>query len=261
MGLYATRAFVSLLAITAPLPCAEWARSFTTSGVPQLNIRTNDASIAVRASGTAAVEARVTANGWRIGPQEVTITDRQTGDLIELEIRIPTRLRILHNASVHVEVAVPRKTNLQVKTGDGSITVDGVDGDLALHSGDGRIEALDLAGRLTAETGDGRIRVRGRFDSLQLHTGDGSMEAEVLPGSAMSSQWRLSTGDGAVRLRVPGDFAAILEATTGDGHIHNDLPVTVSGRLSSNRIRGVLNGGSQLLTVKTGDGSIRLERI
>jgi len=36
------------------------------------------------------------------------------------------------------------------------------------------------------------------------------------------------------------------------------MPVTVCGRLGSKNIQGKLNGGGNLLTVHTGDGSIHL---
>jgi len=47
---------------------------------------------------------------------------------------------------------------------------------------------------------------------------------------------------------------------TGDGHISLDMPVTVEGRLGGNNIHGKLNGGGNLLTIPTGDGSIKLQK-
>ena len=37
-----------------------------------------------------------------------------------------------------------------------------------------------------------------------------------------------------------------------------DMPVTVSGKYESNSIHGKLNGGGSLLSIKTGDGSVRV---
>jgi hypothetical protein len=50
----------------------------------------------------------------------------------------------------------------------------------------------------------------------------------------------------------------MLEAHTGDGHIDLDVPLAVSGRLHGNDIRGALNNGTALLSMRTGDGSIRI---
>ncbi|PYX83857.1 MAG: hypothetical protein DMG70_08745 [Acidobacteria bacterium] len=84
------------------------------------------------------------------------------------------------------------------------------------------------------------------------------MEATVLPGSLVSQSWILHTGDGSVTLHLPDTLAADVELHRGDGHITLDMPVTVCGRLGSKNIQGKLNGGGNLLTVHTGDGSIHL---
>jgi hypothetical protein len=76
----------------------------------------------------------------------------------------------------------------------------------------------------------------------------------------MASGWNVRAGDGSVELNLPDNFAADVDLHTGDGHISLDLPVTVEGRLSRSSIHGKLNGGGNLLTIHTGDGSIRLQK-
>jgi hypothetical protein len=63
-----------------------------------------------------------------------------------------------------------------------------------------------------------------------------------------------------VTVQLPDAFAADVELHTGDGHISLDMPVSVEGQLGHNNIHGKLNGGGNLLTIHTGDGSIRLEK-
>jgi hypothetical protein len=69
------------------------------------------------------------------------------------------------------------------------------------------------------------------------------------------------TGDGGVTLRLPDGFAANLDAHTGDGHITVDLPMTTDGGIHEDSVSGKLNGGGQVLTVRTGDGSVHLTRL
>jgi DUF4097 and DUF4098 domain-containing protein YvlB len=102
-------------------------------------------------------------------------------------------------------------------------------GEIHFSSGDGSIEADSIDGVFEAKTGDGHIRVSGRWDRLDLQTQDGSVEADARAGSKMSGSWRVSTGDGHVTLRLPENFAADLDAHTGDGKITVDFPVTMSG--------------------------------
>jgi len=256
-----TRMLLLVLAAASLATAAEWTKKFTVTGQPELRVDSNDASVEVRAGGAGAVEIRVITEGWRIGSDEVRVTDRQVANRVELEVRIPSGHWGPGHRSARVEVTAPRQTAAEIHTGDGRILVEGLKCDARLVTGDGSITAEALDGSLDARTGDGRIAVRGRFDLLNLRTDDGSIEAEVQPGSKLASGWRIQTGDGSVRLRLPTDLAADLDVSTGDGQISFELPVTVSGSRSESSLRGKLNGGGPPLTVRTGDGSIRLDRL
>jgi DUF4097 and DUF4098 domain-containing protein YvlB len=136
-----------------------------------------------------------------------------------------------------------------------------VRGEMRLSTGDGNIDASGLDGRFVASTGDGHLKIDGRFDLLDLRTGDGNVDARAAAGSKMAGSWTVRTGDGNVVLRLPEGFQADLDAHTGDGHISMDFPVTVTGSVGRSSLRGKMNGGGSTLTVRTGDGSIRLERL
>ena len=260
----------------------QWEKKFDVTGKPDVRVETNDAHVKVSTWDRKEVEARVLVRGWSIGPDgnQVRVTPRVTGDRIELEVKVP-RVRWnlgYENRSVNIELTLPReanlaantgdghvtvcdlKGNLDVRTGDGHITLSDIRGEMKLYTGDGHIEGDHLDGKLDVQTGDGRIRVNGRFDALELRTGDGSIEAEAAKGSKIETRWALSTGDGHIRLRVPSDINADLDAHTNDGRISLDIPVTVSDGLSTDTVRGKLNAGGPLLRLRTGDGSIRLEK-
>lgn len=239
----------------------EWSKKFALTGRPELRVETSDGNVSVRAGGNKEILAQVTTMGWRISADEVRVIDRQSGDRVEIEVKIPHTRWSAGRRSVRIEVTVPRETNLDIRTGDGEISLDGVKGETRLSTGDGNVEARALDGALEATTGDGNLRVDGRFDRLSLKTGDGNIHAEVGSGSKMVSDWSARTGDGDLVLRLPEGFAADLNAHTGDGNIDLDFPVTVSGAVRHSEIRGKINGGGPTLTVHTGDGSIRIEKL
>jgi DUF4097 and DUF4098 domain-containing protein YvlB len=251
------------LLLTATASADDWSKKYSIAGHADLRVDANDGSVQIRTWDRKEIEAKVTTLGWRIGPSEVRIVERQVGDRVELEVRIPHRPMVVlfNRRQIRVEIQVPRELRSEIHTGDGAITIDGVHGETHLSTGDGHIDADGLDGSLDANTGDGKIRVRGRFDLLNLHTGDGSIEAEVASGSRMNSSWTIRTGDGHVTVRLPQSFSADLDVHTGDGHIQSDLPVTISGVHRDHDVRGKLNAGGPLFTVRTNDGSIRLERI
>ena len=103
------------------------------------------------------------------------------------------------------------------------------------------------------------------WDDLRLLlavANDGSVEAEVRAGSKITSPWYVTTGDGGVRLRLPSNFSADLDAHTGDGRIRVEFPITMpAGTMSQSNVRGQLNGGGQPLRVRTGDGSITISKL
>ena len=287
--------------VLAVLPTAapdEWTKSFKLERTAKLRVDTSDANIRVSACDCSTVEARVTTQGWTIGGDGINISDRQTGDQIDIEVRFPRQVFQMNwrNRRVDIEIRVPRDADLDLHTGDGNVDVSGVKGtlllrsgdgnihlselegtlkadtgdgnidmrnvrgDLTLHTGDGNIDVMGIDGSLRAETGDGRVRVSGRFDVLDLKTGDGGIDARASEGSRLETNWRLNTGDGNLTLRLPGTIAANVELETNDGSIDFDMPVTVMGRQGKREVHGQINGGGKLLSLKTGDGSIRLEK-
>lgn len=234
----------------------EWNKHWSVGPNPELRINAGDAAVTVEASETNAIDATLSTRGWSIGSSGVRVTEHQSGNSVEIDIKVPSMHFNFENRSIRLHVRVPRDLRANIHTGDGSIQLQGLHGPLRADTGDGSIQGDDLDGTLDANTGDGSVHISGRFDSVQLHTQDGSVELEARRGSRLQSDWRVQTGDGSVRLKLPGNLSADLELQTGDGHIGIDLPFTVNGTQSEHEVRGKLNGGGPSLTVRTGDGSI-----
>jgi hypothetical protein len=251
---------LALVALVAtPARSDEWTRQYTLKARPDVHVKTDDGSVRVETGAAGQVDARVTTKGWRIAPGEVTIMESQAGDRVELEVRLPKGASLDGGRrSIEVLLRIPKESDLEVGTGDGSIAADGIEGEIRLHTGDGSIRAAGLSGRLKADTGDGSLTVAGRFDVLDLRTGDGSINATAEAGSRVEAAWSLHSGDGSVTLRLPEGLGAELDAQTGDGSISLDNPATVKGAIREHAVRGTLGPGGPPLKIYTGDGSIRL---
>lgn len=254
--------FAVLLALSAIASAEEWTKTYKLTGKPDLRIETSDADIRVETGNQNQIEARVVANGYKIGDGGIQIVEHQSGNSVDMEVKFPRHIFsvTIGNHSHHVEVIVrmPEQGNVNLHTGDGSIRLHGLKGEMDLKSGDGSEEIDDVDGHLRAHTSDGHIRARGRFDELELNTGDGRVDATVLQGSTLAEGWNVKTGDGSVHLQIPADLSADVDLHTGDGHITVDVPITVSGQVAGNHLRGKLNQGGNLFTVQTGDGSIEV---
>jgi Putative adhesin len=254
---------VLCLAITAWAHAENWSKSYTIAGKPNLRVATSDANIHVDTWNQNTIEAKVTTEHYKIGEGGIKIIEHQNGDTVELEVRFPHDVHFsfnVHSNRVDIDIHMPKEGRINLHTGDGNIRLANFKGEMELQTGDGSQDVDSVDGALRAHAGDGHIHAAGRFDGLEITTGDGGIEARVLPGSTTSSGWDLHAGDGNVTLQLPEKFAADIDLRTGDGNIKTDLPMYVQGGIDKKNIHGKLNGGGNLLTIHTSDGSIRLEK-
>jgi DUF4097 and DUF4098 domain-containing protein YvlB len=256
--------FVIAVSVIATLPASadEWSKTYNISGKPDLRIETSDANIRVTTWDQNTIEAKVITERYKIGEGGIRVEEHQSGDSVEIEVRYPHENFVINwgNHRVDIIIQMPREGKVNLSTGDGKIEVAGLKGEMDLHSGDGSENLDGVDGKLRASTGDGHIRANGRFDELDLKSGDGHVEVRATAGSSLASGWRLETGDGNVSLEVPGDLPADVDLHTSDGHIDLDLPVTTESQIRESDVHGKLNGGGNLLTIRTGDGSIHLRK-
>ena len=274
-------------------------KTFKVTGRPQLVLDTFDGAIELHSWDRPEVEVEIEKRAMeQVLLDEIKITTEQKGDVINLKVTGPTRQQFRGvTVGVHVSptarlrVAVPRNTNIQATSGDGSIRAEAVDGKLSLTTVDGSVVGSRLGGELKIRSGDGSIRldnVTGALDLettdgsivlddakptvLKARTGDGSIRAEIEADTAMTDNWDLTTSDGTVVLTLPGLFNAELDAETSDGSVRTTHPLLdddVERRDGEGRderrerrraLRSKMGEGGKVLRIRTGDGSIRIER-
>jgi hypothetical protein len=145
--------------------------------------------------------------------------------------------------------------NARLETGSGSIHSINVHGAATLQTGSGNLD-LDLsgAGDVKAQTGSGSIRIRGVNGGLRADTGSGNIDVTGNP----TAEWRLESGSGSVTANV-GDAAKFtLNAETGSGSVHMDMPVLMQGSPNKQHVTGTVNGGGPTVRVTTGSGNITI---
>ncbi len=278
-------AVVAALGLLIAVPAAradQWSKTYSVSGKPSVHVTASDGNVQIQRGGSGSVEVRISSNRVNVS-QDARISENQSGNNIEISVR-PRMMGWFHwgmsgSDKLTVTVTVPSESDLNIETSDGNIqgsqisgqlqltsadgnlSLDGMRGNMRFHTGDGNIDARNLDGSLDADTGDGTVTLHGRFDSLSARSGDGDILVEAAENSqAGSSGWNLKSGDGNIEVRVPSSFKANLEAHTGDGRISVNFPITISGSLSESNMSAKLNGGGPTLMVRTGDGSIRIEK-
>ncbi len=175
---------------------------------------------------------------------EIDIDARE--DSIHIETRYPERNRDRgrHDAaSVDYTLYVPRGAELdEIELVNGSLSLDGIAGDVAASLVNGEVNASGLTGDAEISTVNGELEIA---------------LAELGAGRSVD----LSSVNGSVRLEVPGGAGAEVDASTVHGDIRNDfgLEVDRSGFVGKS-LEGTLGGGGARIRLSNVNGSIVLRQ-
>lgn len=139
------------------------------------------------------------------------------------------------------EVWVPNGSNVKMDANNGSISVDAVNGRIQVHTSNGSVRLTDVGGEVDGSTTNGSVNVQ-------------------LAGSGWKgSGLHVETTNGSVKLELPENFSAQIQASTVNGRIHSDFPVTVSGEIGKS-MSFQLGSGGPTVEAKTVNGSVQIGR-
>jgi len=181
------------------------------------------------------------------------------------------------NSNLKFEIKVPRQTSLELKTGGGDVHVASLEGDFRLKTSGGDVNVDEVKGDLDAMTSGGDMRVHQVNGNLVLHTSGGDIRAEEISGRVdvhtsggdvevnlrrgNAQGGEVETSGGEVEVALDPAVNLNVEASAGSGDVKSDLPLTVTGTLSSSRLRGTLGKGGPLLRLQTSSGDIHLRSL
>jgi len=274
-------------------------KTFKVGGLAELNLDTFDGAIELHSWDKNEIEVEIEKRAMeRVLLDEIKIDAQQQGDKVTVKITGPTRMEhrgltigVNISPTARLRVAVPRNINIHAVSGDGSIRAEAIEGRLVLNTSDGSVTGTRLGGDLQIRSGDGSIRLdntTGKLDLettdgsivfeaqptvLRAKTGDGSIRATIEPDTVMSDNWELTTSDGTVVVNLPSVFSAELDVETSDGSVRTNHPLLDDdrerrreGEDSDERrerrrmLRSKLGDGGKMFRIRSGDGSIRIER-
>ncbi len=271
--------------------------TFKVAGSPRINLDTFDGSIEVHSWDRPEVEVVVEKQAQdETLLEQIVVEQSQDGDTVTLRVRGPAgrensgiNIGVIYSPRAKLRVALPKSSSLDLRSGDGSISVEEVTGTVVLRSGDGSIVGQRLSGDVHARTDDGSIRMRettgkvdvetrdgsiivnGTLTHLRAKTGDGSVRIAAERGSTLEDDWLVETDDGSVEIRLPAGVAGEVDAATSDGSIRSSYPgLDVPARAhhddddddrreDGGQLKATLGSGGHTLRVRTRDGTIRFE--
>lgn len=177
------------------------------------------------------------------GLDRVVVEIDARDDRIDISTRYPEggSYRGNDHARVDFMLRVPRGARLdEISLVNGSLELEGVEGDV--H----------------ASLVNGRVAARGLRGDAELSTVNGSVEVE-LSELDPSRTVELSSVNGMVEVTVPGYVGADVEASTVHGRIENDFGIEVErGKYVGSNMRGALGGGGARVKLSSVNGSVSL---
>lgn len=238
-------------------------KSFPVTGTPRVFINTFDGSINIQPSNDATVKfSAVKRARDEAAMRGIRLRAEQRSDGIYIIAEFD-KTQQKHNydtgAAVALDVWVPRNANVNVKSGDGRLRLNGIEGEIELNTGDGSVDVMESKGRLNIKTGDGRVRVVGFDGDATVQTGDGRITLD-----GRFSKLTARTGDGAISLALPTDANARIE--TDSSRVYNEMSAVAEdgeSETAERRVRHwrVGSGAGGQISLRTGDGQIFLRRV
>lgn len=126
------------------------------------------------------------------------------------------------------------------------------------HTVNGDVDAEQLDSDIDLQTVNGSISF-STTGQAQASTVNGSIRGE-LGRADWSDTLTLKTVNGGITLTLPARLDADLRASTVNGDISTDFPLTVSGWISRRRLDGTIGRGGRVLSLSTVNGGIHLKR-
>src|ERR1700690_131059 len=80
---------ISLAASATTASADQWSKTYQVNGRTDLHVTTGDGDVTVTGTDQHQTDARVTATGWKIGPNDVQIIESQSGNSVSIEVKVP----------------------------------------------------------------------------------------------------------------------------------------------------------------------------
>jgi DUF4097 and DUF4098 domain-containing protein YvlB len=242
---------------------------------------------------SALVRGRVEVKSWK--NPEVVVIGSHASDKLEIDAdavrnRIEITSHVLDSSAqpaeleANFDITVPEESELQVRTGSGTILVERVYGDMTFDTvaGDvhlkevagyiiirtvgGSILCVQCAGKLNVSSISGNVDVREpALSNLDVYTTSGNI---FYDGQFLSHGiYKMRTGTGWVEVRFSDTDSFDLRATTQKGRVDNQAEAYLKPdkrfHFPSKFVKGIIgsvNAGLARVEVSSFDGTIRLRK-
>jgi hypothetical protein len=187
--------------------------------------------------------------------KNISVTMTREGDTITVAAR-----RIAgfprNNVGASARIRVPDGTDVRLKSSNGRLSVEGVEGAVDAHTSNGQVNVKSGTGRLTLASTNGGIHCEASDAVVLAETSNGPIEFRGLLAPGGSS---FHSSNGRVTVKLPSRLAFRVDAKTSNGKISSDFDFE-PGRGSKGRtlVGSTGENAKVSLKVRTSNGGVRI---
>ncbi len=275
----------------------KWERSFSFKSGGTFDLKTDVGTISVEGWDKEEVNADVHLKGNARELENFTISFDTSASRISIRGESKHNGKWFFgdwNLDAEFIVKVPRRTLVKLETSGGDVRVHTIDSSLNASTSGGNVTIEDIGGKSHIQTSGGTISAKRISSSLDGHTSGGDVWIEkAICGVTVSTSGgnlhiadvsgyidgetsggnvftriigknegaKLRTSGGNVTLEIEKSVTAEVDAETSGGVVTCDLPITIQGKTEESELRGSINGGGKLITLRSSGGNIRIKSL
>ncbi len=207
----------------------------------------------------------------------------------------PSPDRVTGSRGAAAVVTVPAGSTVKLATSNGTISVRGVSGLVTAATTNGRVTVDDAAAAVAIESTNGPVTVHGQATGVRvrttnggitvggpagvvdLQTTNGAIEVTAAREAAVTTQTsngRITFGgtlasgvasfrnsNGPVSISLPSAAAFELNASTSNGKVHTEFPITLTGAASDHELHGTVGSSPAVhITASPSNGDVSITR-
>ena len=215
---------------------------------------------------TASVEARTAGGSIRVGNVDgAAVLETRGGEIVAGMIRGTLRAETAGGDMVLRGASGP----IEAQTAGGQIQIGESGGNVVAQTAGGSIRLNGARGRVEVKTAGGSINLLQLRDAVHASTAEGCILAQIDADQKSFSASDLQTSAGDIQIFLPANLPLTIDAAIdmAAGHkILSDFPLNIKGdgqAFAPSKLRGegALNGGGEVLRVRTVAGNIEIRRL
>ena len=235
---------------------------FKTGPSPKIVIETFNGSIDVSEGESDEVVVEVTkrAGGFDRETAEanldyIEVSIVQKDDTIHVTAR---RLGRQGNFGAAVVVAAPKAARLNLKSSNGRVVCEGLEGGIEATTSNGKIEIVEARGAIDVATSNGGIEIEADDATVEAKSSNGTIKFQ---GTLADKEHRFKTSNGRIQLYLPAKSQFRLDCSTSNASVQCDFPIAEKARSSKRKLAGTVGDDPRFsIVAQTSNGGISIRK-